>query len=105
MRPELLTQAHILPECLMTLVFRADLNGWLGTGHSESWGPAKWIASCIRNAFIDPLLMSIISIRELVRPLSCEMSLNNCRFVAHRHTLLSRARQSLPPNKCIGSGC
>ncbi|KAK9860404.1 hypothetical protein WJX84_008795 [Apatococcus fuscideae] len=65
MRPELQSEGHAV-ECLVTLVIRADLNGWLGTGHSESWGPAKWIASTIRNAFIDPLLMSIITVRELV---------------------------------------
>ncbi|KAK9837547.1 hypothetical protein WJX84_003477 [Apatococcus fuscideae] len=65
MRPELQTEGHVA-ECLVTLVIRADLNGWLGTGHSDSWGPARWVATCIRNAFIEPLLMSIISVRELV---------------------------------------
>lgn len=65
MRPELQQEGHVA-ECLVTLVIRADLNGWLGGGHPDAWGPARWVAACIRNAFIEPLLMSIISVREMV---------------------------------------
>ena len=53
-------------ECLVTLVIKADLGGWLGHGSllSRVLPP---VASAARSAFLEPMIMSVVVLRDKVR--------------------------------------
>lgn len=61
-------------QCLVTLVLKMDLGGWLSSGTGSFMaallGPfmSTPLGASVRNAFLQPLLMSVISLRDKVPP-------------------------------------
>jgi hypothetical protein len=55
------------PECLVTLVIKMDLRGWLGERSPMAWAlsPFGWTYAIV-NSFLEPMLMSVISLRDKV---------------------------------------
>ena len=56
------------PTCLVTFVLKVDLGGWLS---DQSWARVlfqPWY-KLLANAFLEPLLMSVIALRDTVNPL------------------------------------
>ena len=65
------------PECLVTLVIKMDLRGWLGERSPMAWAlsPFGWTHAIV-NSFLEPMLMSLISLRDKVWGLQCTVWLN-----------------------------
>ena len=52
-------------ECLVTLVVKVDLGGWLGDG-SLLWRLGRPVADAVTQAWLEPLLMSVVLLRDKV---------------------------------------
>ena len=59
-------------QCLVTLVLKLDLGGWLSSSSGSFMGSLleplmnTFLGSSMRNAFLQPLMMSVISLRDKV---------------------------------------
>ena len=59
-------------QCLVTLVLKLDLGGWLSSSSGSFMGSLleplmnTFVGSVVRNAFLQPLMMSVISLRDKV---------------------------------------
>ena len=57
-------------QCLVTLVLKLDLGGWLSSSSGSFVGSllqpfmTTLLGSSVRNAFLQPLMMSVISLRD-----------------------------------------
>jgi hypothetical protein len=52
-------------ECLVTMVLKLDLGGWLAEGATLSF-VARPLVHAMRDAFVEPMLMALISLRDQV---------------------------------------
>ena len=74
------------PTCLVTFVLKVDLGGWLS---DRSWARAlfqPWY-KLLANAFLEPLLMSVIALRDTVTlPMPSALSQPLFRSCTHLRT-------------------
>ena len=75
MSPLLPKYTHDSPsaESLVTLVFKVDLQGWLSLRSGGPWGrvlaslQGSSLGQAVRNRYLGPLLMSLVTLRDQVR--------------------------------------
>lgn len=66
------TEGRPSHQCLVTLVLKLDLGGWLSTTSQSVLGSLleplmdTFIGRSVRNAFLQPLMLSVISLRDKV---------------------------------------
>ena len=92
LQPEYL-QGQASHQCLVTLVLKLDLGGWLSSSGGSFMGrllePLMYtpLGSTVRNAFLQPLMTSVISLRDKVccRSMLAKQALD----AIHAHFLLA----------------
>ena len=66
------TEGRPSHQCLVTLVLKLDLGGWLSSSSGSVMGSLleplmnTFLGTSIRNAFLQPLMLSVISLRDKV---------------------------------------
>lgn len=60
--------AGISQECLVTMVLKLDLGGWLSEQSRMGWLLRPFMHG-IHSSYLEPMLMSVIALRDKVRPL------------------------------------
>ena len=72
LQPEYLEGGRPSHQCLVTLVVKLDLGGWLTSSSSSLMAALlqpimlTFLGTAVRNAFLQPLMMSVISLRDKV---------------------------------------
>ena len=62
--------AGISQECLVTMVLKLDLGGWLSEQSRMGWLLRPFMHG-IHSSYLEPMLMSVIALRDKVGPLMC----------------------------------
>ena len=57
--------AGVSPECLVTMVLKLDLGGWLSERSRMGWVLRPFMHG-IHSSYLEPMLMSVISLRDKV---------------------------------------
>lgn len=85
LQPKFCMGGDTSPECLVTMVLRVDLGGWLGGDlQSHARNPASWAVQALRRRavqwWVEPMLLSVLALRDrveqerfVVRPFRQEM--------------------------------
>lgn len=74
LQPEYLEGGRPSHQCLVTLVLKLDLGGWLTSSSGGLMAALlqpimlTFLGTSVRNAFLQPLMMSVISLRDKVPP-------------------------------------
>ncbi|KAL3133701.1 hypothetical protein ABBQ32_008199 [Trebouxia sp. C0010 RCD-2024] len=99
-------------QCLVTLVLKLDLGGWLssgtGTFMAALLGPfmSNPLGASVRNAFLQPLLMSVISLRDKVEqarfmapPFTLKDAVPSEEEEQHQQPQMQQPRKADPPQQ------
>ena len=74
LQPEYLEGGRPSHQCLVTLVLKLDLGGWLTSSGGSLMAALlqpimnTFLGTSVRDAFLHPLMMSVISLRDKVLP-------------------------------------
>ncbi|KAK9823769.1 hypothetical protein WJX72_005371 [[Myrmecia] bisecta] len=106
LRPRFLSSSGSSNECLVTMVLKLDLGGWLSEASRVGWLLAP-LAKRAVNSFLEPMLMSVISLRDkveqerfVVKPFSMGQQTDPDQY----EKPAARADSWVPPSKTFTLG-
>ena len=69
--------AGVSQECLVTMVLKLDLGGWLSEQSRMGWLLRPFMQG-IHSSYLEPMLMSVIALRDKVHPASSPTCTHRC---------------------------